>query len=342
MHTYASTTNTVVLAARPRGYPKLTDFALTQELLDPPEHGEVLLQSLFLSLDPYQRGRMNEAASYAASLQIGDPMPGSIVGRVLESRDPGFAVGDAVEAVLTWSDHHRVPGSVLRKLDETQAPLTSAVGLLGIPGLSAWFGLMAIGRPRPGDMVVVSAASGAVGQVVGQLARIAGCRTVGIAGAPEKVAHLTTRLGYDAAVSYREDGLAEQLAVLCPDGVDVYFDNVGGHVSDAVVACLADHARIVVCGRMSQNNRETPDIGPRDFGFLTTKEARMEGFLLRSFAPRFDEARTRLAALHNAGRVVFHENVVHGPIDHAPEAFIGMLRGDHLGKVVLALPDANQ
>lgn len=329
------TARVVTLAARPKGFPQRSDFSIVERPLAQETHGDVVVETLWLSLDPYQRGRMNDAESYDEPLRIGDPMPGGIVGRVVESRAEGFVPGDLVEGLLTWSDLHRVPSSLLRKLDaETADPVTHELGLRGIPGLSAWFGLTEIGRPRPGDTVVVSAAAGGVGQIVGQIARLAGCRTVGIVGSPAKAAYITEELGYDAAIDYRREDVAARVKALCPDGVDVYFDNVGGAVSDAVFRSLVSRARVIVCGRMSQNNRETPDIGPRDYGFLTTREVHMEGFLLRRFAPGFGPARERLAALHRSGAMSYREDVATG-LDRAPEAFIGLLRGDYLGKVLV-------
>jgi NADPH-dependent curcumin reductase CurA len=326
----------VVLASRPDGYPKPANFELLEEDIDGPRHGEVVVESRWLSLDPYQRGRMSQTASYAPPLEIGETMPGGVVGRVVATESPALSIGDWVEGLLGWQEFHRGPASSLRRLDPTMAPPRAALGVLGIPGLTAWFGLTEIGRPRPGDTVVVSAASGAVGQVVGQLAKMSGCRVIGIAGSVDKLEYLTGELGFDAAVSRREENFAATLREACPAGVDVYFDNVGGPVSEAVFANLATRARVVVCGRISQVNLSQSDGAPRNDQFLIVKEACMEGFLLQRFGPHFDAARARLSQLIAADAIRYREDITEG-IERAPEAFIGMLSGQNRGKALVRL-----
>jgi len=329
----------ITLASRPLGLPRVSDFQLTYSPMPSPGAGEVLVRSIYLSLDPYMRGRMSEADSYAPPMAIGEVMTGGVVARVVESLDPGLCAGDAVEGMLGWQEYAVVPGSALRKIDPRQAPISTALGVLGMPGLTAYFGLLDICDPQRGETVVVSGAAGAVGMVVGQLARIRGCRVVGIAGSDAKSAWLLDELGFDAAINHRSNGdLGEALERACPDGIDVYFDNVGGVVTDTVVQRINDHARISACGQISQYNLKQPELGPRWLGQLILRQARAEGFLIFSYAERFPEGLERLANWLKRGDLRYREDVAQG-LEAAPQAFIGMLQGRNQGKQLVQLSE---
>ncbi len=326
----------VTLAARPVGEPKESDFALIESPVVEPEPGEVLVKTLWLSLDPYQRGRMSEARSYARPVELGEVMTAEAVAEVVESRSPRLNSGDIVAGPFGWQEYAVADAHRLRRIDGT-APISTALHVLGMTGLTAYFGLLEVGRPLPGDTVVVSAASGAVGQVVGQLARMVGCRTVGIAGSAAKVDDLLSLYGYDAGIDYKREDVGEALKRECPNGIDVYFDNVGGTVSAAVYRRLAVGARIVVCGLISQYNQERAE-GPHDLRFLIVLRARMQGFLVTDFAHRYEEALRRLAPWVGEGRLRYREDVVEG-LEHAPRAFIGLFRGENRGKLLVKVAD---
>jgi NADPH-dependent curcumin reductase CurA len=321
------------LAARPVGEPTESDFALVEAPAPEPAEGEVLVRTLWLSLDPYMRGRMSEARSYARPVQLGEVMTGEVVGEVVESRSSRFTPGELVAGRSGWQEYGALPGHQVRHVDPAVAAPQTALHVLGMTGLTAYFGLYDVCRPVPGDAVVVSAASGAVGQVVGQLAKLASCRTVGIAGSPEKVGDLRD-YGYDAGIDYKRDDVAAALKEHCPRGVDVYFDNVGGDVSSAVHARLAQGARIGVCGQIAHYNDAAPQGGSRNLSFLIAARARMEGFLVSDYAQRFEPALARLTAWVAEGRLRYREDVVEG-LEHAPRAFIGLLRGENRGKLLV-------
>jgi NADPH-dependent curcumin reductase CurA len=322
----------VTLAARPVGFPQPSDFRLDDRDVGEPGPGDVLLRTLWVSVDPYQRGRMSEARSYARSLELGDVITAQAVGEVVESNDPRFEPGDHVVGQLGWQEYAVARAGTLRKV-VPGVPLQVNLHLLGTNGLTAYFGLFDVGQPRPGDTVVVSAAAGAVGQLVGQLAKIAGCRAVGIAGGEEKKRELVETFGYDAAVDYKNDDVRATLKDACPNGVDVYFDNVGGEISAAVNSRLNVGARIAVCGQISQYNFEQlePTFHP---GLLIVFRARMEGFLVSDYAARFGEALPRLAAWLANGELRYTEDVTEG-IENAPEAFMRMLHGENRGKALV-------
>jgi NADPH:quinone reductase len=322
----------VTLASRPNGMPKESDFALDEASDPEPGPGEVLVRNRFLSVDPYQRGRMSETRSYAQPLQLGDVITSQSVGEVERSNDPRFAPGDWVVGQTGWQELAAARAGTLRKFDADLAPPTTALHVLGTTGLTAYFGLFDVGEPVAGDTVVVSAAAGAVGQLVGQLAKLAGCRAVGIAGGEEKKRLLLEEYGYDVAIDYKN----EDVAAACPKGVNVYFDNVGGEISDAVHRRLAVGARIVVCGQISQYNNAEPELAPRTTNLLIVYRARMEGFLVTDYAHRFGEALPRLAGWLKDGRLRYREDVVQG-IENAPRAFIGMLNGENRGKTIVAI-----
>jgi NADPH-dependent curcumin reductase CurA len=323
----------VTLAARPVGEPAESDFALVEGAMPEPAEGEALVRTLWLSLDPYQRGRMSEARSYAPPVEPGQVMPAQVVGEVVECRSSKFRPGDVVLGPLGWQEFAVASARALRGVDPSVAPISTALHVLGMTGLTAYFGLFEVAQPLPGETVVVSAASGAVGQIVGQLAQLAGCRTVGIAGSPEKVDDLLTLYRYDAAIDYKREDVGQALKRECPDGIDVYFDNVGGAVSDAVYRRLALGARIAVCGLISQYNQQQAE-GPHDLRFLIVCRARMQGFLVTDFAHRYEEALRRLAAWVGEGRLRYREDVVEG-LERAPQAFIGLFRGENRGKLLV-------
>lgn len=325
----------VTLAARPVGFPKESDFALVETETPEPGPGEVLVRNQYLSVDPYQRGRMSEARSYAKPVQIGEVMTAQTVGDVVESNDPRFVPGDEVVGTLGWQEYATAKGGTIRKA-VGGAPLQANLHVLGTNGLTAYFGLFDVAHARAGDTVVVSAAHGAVGQVVGQLAKIGGCRAVGIAGGPDKKRELTELFGYDAAIDYKNDDVDAGLKDACPQGINVYFDNVGGEITDAVMRRLAFGARIAVCGQISQYNATEQAHGPRNLGALIVARARIEGFLINDFVHRFGEALPRLGQWLVEGKIRYTEDIVEG-IEHTPEAFFRVLRGDNRGKQLVKL-----
>jgi NADPH:quinone reductase len=322
----------ITLASRPSGLPKASDFALAESPMPWPSRGQVLVQTIFLSVDPYMRLRMRDGVSYARPLSIGEMMPGGAVGRVLESADPRFAAGGIVLGPFGWQDYAVVDAGELRAIDDSLAPVQTALGVLGTPGLTAYFGLLDVCHPKAGQTVVVSGAAGAVGTLVGQLAGIMGCRVVGVAGSDSKVAYLVDELGFDGAFNYKTttDYVAE-LRRQCPKGIDVYFDNVGGSISDAVLRLINVNARISLCGQISQYNLEHEEPGPRWFGQLVARRARAQGFLVSDYAQRFPEGLQGMRQWLKQGKLKYREDVAQG-LENAPEAFIGMLQGRNLGK----------
>lgn len=326
----------ITLAARPVGVPRESDFALVEAPIPEPGPGQVLVRSRWLSLDPYMRGRMSEARSYAKPTQLGEVMTGQAVGEVVTSNDGRFTAGELVVGQLGWQDYALARGGMLRKVDPALEPPSTALHVVGITGLTAYFGLFDVARPKPGDTVVVSGAAGAVGQITGQLARIAGCRTVGLAGGAEKIADLTELYGYDVGVDYKSDDVNAVLKEACPRGVDVYFDNVGGALSETIFRRLSVGARVAVCGQISQYNLTEPELAPRNLGFLIVFRATLQGFLVSDYAHRFDEGLTRLGGLLADGRLRYREDVTEG-LEHAPRAFIGMLGGANRGKTLVKL-----
>ncbi len=322
----------VTLAARPSGFPRASDFHLAESPLLWPARGQVLVQTIYLSVDPYMRGRMSDADSYMRPLAIGELMPGGGVGRVLESADPKFAIGGIVQGMLGWQDYAVVDGGDLRAIDERAAPIQTALGVLGMPGLTAYFGLLEVCQPKAGETLVVSGAAGAVGMLVGQIAKIMGCRVVGVAGSDAKVAFLLNELGFDAGFNYKSvPDCHGKLAQLCPAGIDLYFDNVGGAISDAVLRLINVKARIAICGQISQYNLEQPESGPRWFGQLVVKRAKAQGFLVSDYAERFPEGLQALERWLRQGKLKYRDDVAQG-LQNAPQAFIGMLHGRNLGK----------
>ncbi len=312
--------------------PKESDFLLVETPIPAPGPGEVLMRTLYLSLDPYMRGRMNDAKSYAAPVAIGGVMVGGTVSRVEQSNDPALKPGDIVAGNAGWQDYAVAKATEVRQLDPSKAPITAALSVLGHIGLTAYFGLIDICHPKAGETVVVSGAAGAVGMIVGQIAKILGCRVIGIAGTDEKIKYLVETLGFDGAFNYKTTpDYGARLKELCPDGVDVYFDNVGGPITDAVLPRINLHARVSVCGQISQYNAEEPELGPRLFGALIVYRAKIEGFLITDYIPRFAEGHRQLATWFAEGKLKYEETIEEG-LENAPRAFIGMLQGRNLGK----------
>ena len=332
-------TNTqVILSSRPVGFPEQNNFDVVTVPMPEPKEGQILVEILWLSLDPYMRGRMKDVKSYAAPTKIGEVMLGGTVGRVLWSRTPRFSSGEIVEGALGWQSHAVSDGIGIRKVNESVAPIQTNLGILGMPGMTAYFGLLDVCEPIPGDTVVVSAASGAVGQVVGQIAKIMGCRVIGTAGSDDKVNYIVQELGFDTGINYKTQNVSEALRNSCPYGVDVYFDNVGGLVTDAVLELINVGARIAICGQISQYNLEEPEQAPRSLSLLIRSEAKMQGFLVFSYESRYQEARERIAHWMEEGKLRYREDVVVG-LANAPEAFIGMLKGRNFGKALIKVAD---
>ena len=328
-----------VLAARPVGVPQESDFALTESLLSPLAEGQLLLRTLFLSVDPYMRSRITGVRTYADPVNIGQRMVGGTVGQVVESRNPKFAPREIYEGYWGWQEYAVSDGEKLRKLDPASAPISTALGVLGMPGMTAYFGLREICKPQPGETVVVSGAAGAVGSLVGQIAKIIGCRAVGIAGSDEKVAWLLNDLGFDAAFNYKTtENYVAALKEVCPHGIDCYFDNVGGVITDAIFPVLNPRARISVCGQISQYNAQRPELGLRIFIYLLTKQARAEGFLVYQFLDRYPEGRAQMAQWIREGKLKYGEQIVEG-FENTPSAFIGMLQGANTGKMLVKVAD---
>jgi NADPH-dependent curcumin reductase CurA len=323
----------IVLKSRPEGAPGLDNFELVQAPVPEPGDGEVVMRTRWLSLDPYMRGRMSAAKSYAKPVDIGAPMTGGTVSEVTASRDPGFAVGDIVMGYGGWQDYARSSGQGLRKLDPAVAPVTTALGVLGMPGMTAYAGLLEIGRPKAGETVVVAAASGAVGAVVGQIAKIKGCRAVGIAGGADKCRYVVEELGFDACIDHRAGDFAQRLEAACPSGIDVYFENVGGAVQQAVWPLLNDFARVPVCGLIAQYNAPAPMPGPDMFTVLR-KRLTVRGFIVWDFAAREADFRRDVGDWIRTGRLKYREDVVEG-LENAPSAFLGLLQGRNFGKLLV-------
>jgi NADPH-dependent curcumin reductase CurA len=323
----------ILLRQRPTGTPTPDDFSIVDRPMPEPRDGDVLRRTIYLSLDPYMRGRMSAAKSYAPSVVPGEVMVGGTVSVVMESRSPGFQPGEYVFCMDGWQEYACSAGTGLRKLDPGAAPISTALGVLGMPGLTAYVGLLDIGRPKSGETVVVSAASGAVGAIVGQIARLKGCRTVGVAGSREKCDYVVNDLGFDAAVNYRTDDLARALEAACPTGIDVYFENVGGTVLAAVLPLLNKGARIPLCGLVSQYNAASPPPGP-NLSPLLINRALIQGFIVSDHFDRFAEFFRECSAWLRRGDLRYREDIVEG-LDSAPQAFIGLLEGRNFGKMLV-------
>jgi len=326
-----------VFAQRPDGEPDMDSFELRESDVPEPRHGELLVRVRYLSVDPYMRGRMRDAESYAEPWDIGDPMAGAVVGEVVESESDAYEAGDLVTGNGTWADYSVLDADSVAPVDPAVADLPAYLGVLGMPGRTAYFGLLDVGDPKPGDTVVVSGAAGAVGSVVGQIAKRNGCRVVGFAGTDEKVEWLTDDLGFDAAINYKEvDDYRAALDDAAPGGVDVYFDNVGGPITDAVFTRLNLDARVAVCGQIAHYNDEGVPTGPRKLPQLISARAKVQGLLVGDYATRFEEASDQLAEWVVSGDLSHRESIVDG-LENAPDAFLGLFSGDNIGKQVVAV-----
>ena len=325
----------VLLANRPAGWVKESDFRIVETDIPAPADGQVLIRNHYLSLDPYMRGRMNDQRSYAAKVELGEVMTGETAGEVVESRNPRFQRGDTVAGRVGWQQYALSDGSDLRKVDARQVPLSAHLGVVGMPGVTAWVGLNDIGQPKPGETVVVSAASGAVGGVVGQLARMKDCRVVGVAGGPEKCEYVVKELGFDACIDHRAGNLPQALAAATPKGIDVYFENVGGPLLDAVLARCNPFARIPLCGMVSQYNA-VDRYGVQNLMAAVGMRIKLQGFIVSDHLARWPEALKELTQGVRDGRIKYRESVTEG-LENAPRAFIGMLKGENFGKQLVKL-----
>ena len=326
------------LVARPRGFPDEELFEVAEAPIPDPAEGQVLIRNAFFSVDPYMRPRMNDVRSYVAPFTLGEAMTGGAVGRVAASRNERYAEGDWVLHYLGWREWALTDGAAVRRLDPEAAPVSTALGVLGMPGFTAWYGLFVLGRPQEGETVLVSGAAGAVGSAAGQMAAIAGCRVVGSAGTAEKL-DWVRELGFDDVFNYREQRPREALAELAPDGIDIYFDNVGGDHLEAAIGSLRTYGRVVACGSISRYNDAEPSPGPRNMFLVVTKRLRIEGFIIRDHYDRFGEFVAEASEWVRDGRLRYRETVVDG-IENAPKAFLGLLRGENIGKMLVKVgPD---
>ena len=325
----------ILLASRPHGAVTEENFRIVDAPLPQPGDGEVLVRNEWLSLDPYMRGRMSDAKSYVPPVQIGEVMVGQTVGEVVESRDPRFKAGDKVLTPLGWQRYGAARAADLVVIDTRGVPASYYLGILGMPGMTAWFGLFEIGQPKPGETVLVSAASGAVGSVVGQLARIHGCRAVGIAGGRAKCDYVVGELGFDACIDHRAGKLYDELAAACPKGIDVDFENVGGAVLDTVLRLMNRHSRIVVCGLVAEYSATEP-YGYQRLRSVLVNRIRMQGMIVFDWKDRYGEALQALRDHVLAGRLKYRESIVEG-LDHAPRALIGLLKGENFGKQLIKI-----
>jgi NADPH-dependent curcumin reductase CurA len=321
------------LVARPQGFPGEDLFEVAETSIPDPADGQLLIRNAYFSVDPYMRPRMNDVRSYVAPFTLGEAMTGGAVGRVEASRNPRFAEGDWVLHPLGWREWALSDGTAMRKLDPTVAPVSTALGVLGMPGFTAWYGIFVLGEPKEGETVLVSGAAGAVGSAAGQMAHIAGCRVIGSAGSEEKL-DWCRELGFDTGFNYREQSPRRALAELAPDGIDIYFDNVGGEHLEAAIGALRTHGRVVACGSISRYNDAEPTPGPRNMFLVVTKRLRLQGYIITDHFDRFGEFIEQAADWVRDGRLQYRETVVEG-IENAPRAFLGLLRGENIGKMLV-------
>jgi NADPH-dependent curcumin reductase CurA len=333
------TSREIRLVARPEGFPDERLFELADVTLPDPAEGQVLIRNAYLSVDPYMRGRMNDMRSYVSPFALGEAMTGGAVGRVVASRNERWPEGAWVSHSLGWREWALSDGHGLLAVDPATAPVSTSLGVLGMPGLTAWYGLTGLlGPPREGETVFVSAAAGAVGSVAGQVARLLGCRVLGSAGSPEKVAWLR-ELGFDAAFSYRDQPVRDSLREAAPDGIDVYFDNVGGEHLEAAIGAMRLHGRVIACGSISRYNDVEPAPGPRNLFMIVTKRLTMRGFIITDHYDRYREFLAQMGPWVREGKVRYRETIVDG-IESAPRAFLGLLGGENIGKMLVKVgPD---
>lgn len=336
----------ILLASRPHGEPTPDNFKLVETDVPEPGAGQMLLRTIYLSLDPYMRGRMNAGASYAKPVEVGGVMEGGAVSVVVKSSVAGYEAGDIVVGRTGWQEFALSDGEGVQKVDQTLGPISYALGVLGMPGMTAYTGLLNIGKPQPGETLVVAAASGAVGSVVGQIAKIKGCRVVGIAGGEPKCRFVKEELGFDACLDHRQPDLAEHLKAACPSGIDIYFENVGGVVFDAVLPLLNDFARIPVCGLVAHYNATElpagPDRVPLLMHSILVKRLTFRGFIVWDFASQLREFMTDMSGWLREGRVKYREDITDG-LGNAPRELIGLLKGENFGKKIIRVsPDPTQ
>ncbi len=324
----------ILLNSRPAGMPTIDNFKIDETQMPEPKDGQVSVRTLYLSVDPYMRSRMNDRKSYVPPFALNEVITGGVVAEVVDSRAPNFQAGDIVTGMLGWRLFQVAKAEELRKIDPKMASITTALGVLGMPGLTAYFGLLDICNPQAGETVVVSGAAGAVGMTVCQIAKIKGCRVVGIAGSDEKNAYLLNELKVDAAINYKTANVKEALAEACPQGIDVYFDNVGGDVSDAALLLINNGARISICGQISMYNLERIDVGLRAQPLLLINSALMKGFIITNYAPRFAEGVTQIAQWLAEGKLKYAETITEG-FENTPRAFLGLFAGENLGKQIV-------
>ncbi len=331
----------IELARRPQGLPVIDDFRFKETAIPEAKDGEALVKTLYVSVDPYMRGRMQDAKSYVEPFALDEVITGGVIGEVIAAKGDKLQKGDVVLGNLGWREYSAVPETNLRKIDPSLAPVTAYLGILGMTGLTAYFGLLDIGRPQAGETVVVSGAAGAVGSAVGQIAKIKGARVIGIAGSDEKTAYLKKQLGFDEAINYNTaENIASALEEACPNGVDVYFDNVGGRISDAVLTLINKFARIPVCGAISSYNAESAkdDMGPRVQTALIKASALMKGFVVNDYRERFPEGAKQLAEWLKSGQLQYEETITEG-FERIPEAFLGLFKGHNLGKQLIKVAE---
>ena len=327
------------LVARPQGFPGEDLFEVAETAIPTPAEGQVLIRNAYFSVDPYMRPRMNDVRSYVAPFTLGEAMTGGAVGQIAVSRNSRYAEGEWVLHQLGWREWALSDGATLRRLDPSQAPLSTALGVLGMPGFTAWYGLFVLGEPKEGETVLISGAAGAVGSAAGQMAGIVGCRVIGSAGSAEKVAWVR-ELGFDEAFDYREQSPRRALGEIAPDGIDIYFDNVGGDHLEAAIGALRNHGRIVACGSISRYNDAEPLPGPRNMFMVVTKRLRLQGYIISDHFDRFGEFAREAGEWVRDGRLQYRETIVEG-IENAPHAFLGLLRGENIGKMLVKVgPDA--
>ena len=325
------------LVARPKGFPDENLFEIAESPIPDPGEGQLLVRNAYFSVDPYMRPRMNDVRSYVAPFTLGEAMTGGAVGRVAASRHPKFAEGEWVLHGLGWREWALSDGSGMRKIDASSAPISTALGVLGMPGFTAYYGLFELGQPKPGETVFVSGAAGAVGSAAGQMAKIAGCRVIGCAGSAAKVAWLR-ELGFDGAFDYRERSLRDAVSEVSPDGLDIYFDNVGGEQLEAAIGALRTYGRVVACGSISRYNDVEASPGPRNLFMVVTKRLRIQGYIISDHYDRFPEFLEKAQEWVREGRLRYRETVVDG-IEKAPKAFLGLLRGENIGKMLVKVGD---
>jgi len=329
------TTQQIILTSRPKGLPTPDNFQIENYELPETEAGEVLLKAVYFSVDPYMRGRMNDAKSYVPPFETGKPLAGSVIAKVLESKSNNFKTDDMVIGMLPWRKEMIAAEKDLKVIDTTTAPASYYLGILGMTGLTAYFGLMQIGKPKAGETVVVSGAAGAVGVVVGQIAKTLGCHVVGIAGTDEKIKLLKDQFNFDEAINYKTTpDINKAIAAACPKGVDIYFDNVGGVISDAVISNINFHARIPLCGQISLYNSTEIPMGPRIQPMLLTRSVLMQGFIVSNYKDQFPEGIRQLAQWVKEGKLKFSETIEKG-FEKLPSALLGLFKGENTGKMIV-------